>query len=86
MPAESKSQRRLMGWAEAYKKHQVKSAPAKVKSVANSMSSTQLGHFSHTKERGLPEHVKAAFVSGVLKRAKQLGYTMGVDCVPRRII
>ena len=59
MPAVSKSQRRLMGMAEAVKKGELPADkyPGAAK-VAKSMSLSDLSHYATTKEGGLPERKK----------------------------
>lgn len=57
MPAESKSQQRLMGMALAAKRG-AKPASREVAKVAKSMSAKQLKDFAATKSKNLPEHVR----------------------------
>jgi len=60
MPATSKSQRRLMGMAYAYKigKLKGKNISDKVKELSKSMSIKDLEDFAETKHKGLPNKVK----------------------------
>ena len=66
MPAKSKSQRHLMGYAYSVKKAGKKSKKSKkykeasqsVKDLADSMTLDQLKDFATTKEKGLPKKVK----------------------------
>lgn len=61
MPAQSKSQRRLMGMAYAYKKGTLDSDNIsqelfdKIKDIANNMSEKDLKDFAETKEDNLPD-------------------------------
>lgn len=56
MPAESASQRRLMGMVHAYQKGELKGkAPAKIKDVASHISESDAADFAKSKEKGLPE-------------------------------
>ena len=55
MPAKSKSQRRLMGAAYAYKKGEYKGKPSqKIKDLADEMSLEYLKDFAETEEDNLP--------------------------------
>ena len=63
MPAKSKSQRRLMGYAYAIKKagkksEKYKEAPQSVKDVADSMTKKQLEKLAKTKHKKLPEFME----------------------------
>lgn len=60
MPAESKSQRRLMGMVHAYQQGKLKNPPEKVKSVAKHISPQDAKDFASTKEVSLPEKKSAA--------------------------
>ena len=55
MPSTSKSQRRLMGMALAYKRGALPDAPAHIRELAESMTEEQLGHYARTPEDDLPE-------------------------------
>lgn len=60
MPAKSKSQRRLMGMAYAYKKGKLKGEPSQeVKDLAKQMSLKSLKDFAKTKEDDLPQKVES---------------------------
>jgi hypothetical protein len=63
MPAESKTQRRLMGWAYSVRKAGKKSkkyreAPQNIKDLAYSMKRKDLKKYAKSKHKGLPEKVK----------------------------
>lgn len=57
MPAESKSQRRLMGMARAEQEGK-DTGSSKAKKLAKSMSPKQVDEFAKTKEKGLPNKKK----------------------------
>jgi hypothetical protein len=56
--AVSKSQQRLFGMVDAYKKGEMKNAPKKVKDIAKDMSMEDVKDFAETKHKGLPNRVK----------------------------
>ena len=56
--AVSKSQQRLFGMVDAYKKGEMKNAPKKVKDIAKDMSMKDVKDFAETKHKGLPNRVK----------------------------
>ena len=58
MPAKSKSQKRLMGMALAYKKGKLKKASDTVKKLAKDMSIEDLEDLAKTPEKDLPDKVK----------------------------
>ncbi len=64
MPAQSKTQQRLMGQAYAYKKGDLKVKDMdpkysdEIKKLAKSMTTKQLRDFASTKHEGLPEKVE----------------------------
>lgn len=66
--AKSRSQQRLMGMALAYKRGEMKDAPANVKKMADSMSEKDLEDYAKTKHDKIPEKVDEALtpVSSVL--------------------
>jgi hypothetical protein len=66
MPAQSKSQARLMNWAKHLKHHPKAKAPEKVKEVAEEMSEKQLSHYSGPIDKDLPE--KVAFIASELEK------------------
>ena len=55
MPAESKSQQRLMAMVKAYQEGKTKTAPKKVKEVAKHITPAAAGEFAATGHEGLPE-------------------------------
>lgn len=56
--SKSKSQRRLMGWAQACKTGKSKNCPTNVMQVADTMKADDLESMAKTKEKGKPERVK----------------------------
>ena len=72
MPAQSKSQKALFSMVRAYKHGDLPHPSGKIKEVAEHVSDESASHFSKTPAKGLPEHVKEAFVRGFLKRANEL--------------
>ena len=61
MPALSKSQRRLFGWAYAYMTGKTKNAPKKIKDIANNISKEDARDFARTSHDGLPEKKASSF-------------------------
>ena len=55
MPAQSKSQQRLMGMVHATQQGKLKNPPRKVQDMANSMSKEDAKHYAQTKHDKLPE-------------------------------
>lgn len=64
--AKSKTQRRLMGWAQACKNGKSKNCPANVMKVADTMKASDLESMAKTKEKGKPEKVKSKTESHIL--------------------
>lgn len=64
--AKSKSQRRLMGWAQACKSGKSEDCPLNVMKIANTMNSDDLESMAKTKEKGKPEKVKPKKESHIL--------------------
>ncbi len=68
MPAQSKTQQRLMGQPYAYKTGELKAKDMdpkyvdEIKKLAKSMSEKQLKDFASTKHKGLPEKVEESKV------------------------
>lgn len=77
MPAQSKAQRRLFGWARGVQKGTATTAPASVTRLAESMKPATLNHFAKTPEKKLPEHVKTAYARGFIKAACLTGMSAG---------
>lgn len=64
--AKSKSQRRLMGWAQACKSDKSDNCPDNVMKVADTMKAGDLESMAKTKEKGKPEKVKSKKESRIL--------------------
>ena len=62
MPAESKAQQRFMGMVHAVQKGEMKAPSKSVSEAASSISSSDAKDFASTKQKGLPEHKKEAFL------------------------
>lgn len=79
MPATSKNQQIASAIARQAKegKIPVSKLHGASKSMYESMSKEQLGHFAKTKRKGLPKHVKesedAAFVRGFMDKCAEYG-------------
>lgn len=58
MPAKSKSQQRLFGWALACKKDSSNSCPPSVKKLVDSMSEEELEKYAKTSNEDLPNKIK----------------------------
>jgi len=58
MPATSKTQQRLFGWALACKKGESDNCPVNVKKLADSMSEEELEKYASTSHKGLPNKVE----------------------------
>jgi len=72
MPAKTKSQRRLMGMALAYKRGELKSASDEVKKLASSMSEKDLEDFASTSEDNLPEEELKEYYKKLLNKTKKI--------------
>jgi predicted RND superfamily exporter protein len=57
MPAKSKTQQRLFGMVDAYKKGELENPSKEIKDIAKNMSTKEVKKFAKTKQKGLPEKV-----------------------------
>jgi 2'-5' RNA ligase len=57
MPAVSKRQRHIFGWALACKRGESNYCPKRIKKLSDTMSIKKLRDFAKTKEKNLPQHV-----------------------------
>jgi hypothetical protein len=62
MPATSKTQQRLFGWALACKKGESDNCPVNVKKLADSMSEEELEKYASTSHKDLPDQAKESVV------------------------
>lgn len=62
MPATSKTQQRLFGWALACKRGESDNCPVNVKKLADSMSDEELEKYAKTSHEGLPAKVEESIV------------------------
>ena len=62
MPANSKTQQRLMGWAYSCKTGSNKNCPPYIKKISDNMSTDDLRKFAKTKHSGLPDKVTESMV------------------------
>jgi len=76
MPSKSKAQSRLMHAAESMKKGEQK-PKGKAGEIAKTMSKKELGKFTSTKQKGLPERKKSKEDNEHIKGAKK---HMGGKC------
>ena len=66
MPATSKSQQRLMGWALACKRGEQKNCPPNVQKLADDMTESDLEKYAKTSHEGLPDQVEEAVVEAAI--------------------
>lgn len=64
--AVSKNQQQFMGMVHAYKKGEMKDAPASVKKAAKGMTKKAAKDFASTKHKGLPTRVDESVISDIL--------------------
>lgn len=57
MPAKSRAQQKLFGWALSYKRGEIEKVPSTVKKLADSMSEKELQKFASIKHEDLPENL-----------------------------
>jgi hypothetical protein len=79
MPAVSKTQRKLMGWAHACKTGKVKNCPPNIQKVAKTMSQKDLKKFAKTKEKTLPSSVKETSYRPTFKEFVSLLEDAGIE-------
>lgn len=60
MPSHSKSQQRLFGMVHAAQQGELKHPSGKIRSMAKSISKSDVTHFAQTKHKGLPEKAAGA--------------------------
>ena len=65
--AVSKNQQQFMGMVHAYKKGEMKDAPASVKKAAKGMTKKAAKDFASTKHKGLPTRVDESVIGDILK-------------------
>jgi hypothetical protein len=67
MPATSKTQQRLFGWALACKRGESDNCPVNVKKLADSMSEEELEKYASTSHKGLPAKVEESVVECLIE-------------------
>lgn len=77
--AKSKSQRRLMGWAQACKSGKSDNCPSNIMKVADTMKASDLESMAKTKEKGKPEKVKPKKESRILNFEEFVNESKGVN-------
>jgi hypothetical protein len=67
MPATSKTQQKLFGWALACKRGESDNCPVNVKKLADSMSEEELEKFAKTPHKGLPAKVEESVIECIVE-------------------